>query len=315
MAVAYKDYYKLLGVDRGAAAADISKAYKKLARKYHPDLNPGDKKAEEKFKDINEAYEVLKDPEKRKLYDQLGPNWQHGQQFQGEPGFENVHFTFNGKNYDGSGFSDFFDALFGGRFGGFGQQGRSGQFGPDPFGGFTQRQRRGSDLETELTLTLEEAQRGGRRSVTLQTSRGAKTLEVNVPAGIRDGAKLRLTGQGNSVPGGTPGDLFLRVRYLPHNTFKVDGDDLLCDLPLTPWEAVLGARVEVPTLEGAVEMQIPAGSSSGRKFRLRGKGLGSVGKRGDLLARVMVRGPDQLNDAERELWDKLAETSSFKARQ
>ena len=114
MAVAYKDYYKLLGVDRGAAAADISKAYKKLARKYHPDLNPGDKQAEEKFKDINEAYEVLKDPEKRKLYDQLGPNWQHGQQFQGEPGFENVHFTFNGKNFDGSGFSDFFETLFGG---------------------------------------------------------------------------------------------------------------------------------------------------------------------------------------------------------
>ncbi|MBO4300855.1 MAG: DnaJ domain-containing protein [Desulfovibrio sp.] len=318
MAVAYKDYYKLLGVDRGAAAADISKAYKKLARKYHPDLNPGDKVAEEKFKEINEAYEVLKDPEKRKLYDQLGPNWQHGQQFQGEPGFENVHFTFNGKNFDGSGFSDFFETLFGGgsHFGGFGQSGGRGNanFGPDPFSGFAQRPRRGSDVEAELSLSLEDVQRGGRRPVTLQTPQGPKTLEVNVPSGIRDGAKLRLSGQGNSLPGGSPGDLFLRVRYLPHNIFKVDGDDLLCDVALAPWEAVLGAKVEVPTLEGKVEMQIPAGSSSGRKFRLRGKGLGNAAKRGDLLARVMIRVPTQLNDTEKELWNKLAEISSFKAR-
>ena len=319
MAVAYKDYYKLLGVDRKAAATDISKAYKKLARKYHPDLNPGDKVAEEKFKDINEAYEVLKDPEKRKLYDQLGPNWQHGQQFQGEPGFENVHFTFNGKNFDGSGFSDFFETLFGGggHFGGFGgaQGSRSGaNFGPDPFGGFSQRTRRGSDVEAELALSLEDVQRGGRRPVTLQTPQGPKTLEVNVPSGIREGAKLRLSGQGHSVPGGAPGDLFLRVRYLPHSIFKVDSDDLLCDVSLAPWEAVLGAKVEVPTLEGAVEMQIPAGSSSGRKFRLRGKGLGATGKRGDLLARVMVRVPSELTDAERELWSKLAELSNFKAR-
>ncbi len=317
MAVAYKDYYKLLGVDRGAAAADISKAYKKLARKYHPDLNPGDKQAEEKFKDINEAYEVLKDPEKRKLYDQLGPNWQHGQQFQGEPGFENVHFTFNGKNFDGSGFSDFFETLFGGggRFGGFGAQGGRGgaTFGPDPFGGFSKRPRRGRDVEAELPLSLEDVQRGGRRPVTLQTAQGPKTLEVNVPSGIREGAKLRLAGQGDPMPGGTPGDLFLRVRYLPHAVFRVDGDDVLCDVPLTPWEAALGAKVEVPTLEGAVEMHIPAGSSSGRKFRLRGKGLGASGKRGDLLARVMVRVPAQLTDAERELWNRLAEISPFRA--
>lgn len=317
MAVSYKDYYKLLGVERGAAAADISKAYKKLARKYHPDLNPGNKQAEEKFKDINEAYEVLKDPEKRKLYDQLGPNWQHGQQFQGEPGFENVHFTFNGKSFDGSGFSDFFETLFGGgRFGGFGGQGgRSGtNFGPDPFGGFSQRARRGGDVEAELPLTLEEVQHGGRRPVSLETPQGPKKLEVNIPVGIRDGAKLRLNGQGNSVPGGMPGDLFLRVRYLPHSTFKVDGDNLLCDVFLAPWEAVLGATVEVPTLEGAVEMQIPAGSSSGRKLRLRGKGLGSVGKRGDLLVRVMVRVPGQVTEEERALWNKLAGLSSFRAR-
>ena len=148
MAVEYKDYYKLLGVERSAGADEIARAYKKLARKYHPDLNPGNKQAEDKFKDINEAYEVLKDPEKRRMYDQLGPNWQHGQQFQGAPGFENMHFNFNGQNFDGAGFSDFFETLFGGR---------GSRFGGDPFGGFRQQQpRRGRDVEAELPLTLEE---------------------------------------------------------------------------------------------------------------------------------------------------------------
>ena len=311
MAVSYKDYYKLLGVEREAKAEEISKAYKKLARKYHPDLNPGDKQAEEKFKEINEAYEVLKDPEKRKLYDQLGPNWQHGQQFQGEPGYENVHFTFNGKSFDGSGFSDFFETLFGGAAAG---GGRGANFGPDPFGGFSSRPRRGRDVEAELPLSLEEASSGGRRTVTLQMPQGPKTLEVNVPAGIREGAKLRLAGQGVPAPGGTPGDLFLRVRYLPHPQFKVEGENLHCDVALAPWEAVLGAKVAVPTLEGQVELNIPAGSSSGRKFRLRGKGLGSGVNRGDLLARVMIKVPAQLSAEERELWQKLADVSSFKAR-
>ena len=311
MAVSYKDYYKLLGVEREAKAEEISKAYKKLARKYHPDLNPGDKQAEEKFKEINEAYEVLKDPEKRKLYDQLGPNWQHGQQFQGEPGYENVPFTFNGKSFDGSGFSDFFETLFGGEAaGGW----RGANFGPDPFGGFSSRPRRGRDVEAELPLSLEEASSGGRRTVTLQMPQGPKTLEVNVPAGIREGAKLRLAGQGDPAPGGTPGDLFLRVRYLPHPQFKVEGENLHCDVALAPWEAVLGAKVAVPTLEGQVELNIPAGSSSGRKFRLRGKGLGSGVNRGDLLARVMIKVPAQLSAEERELWQKLADVSSFKAR-
>ena len=311
MAVSYKYYYKLLGVEREAKAEEISKAYKKLARKYHPDLNPGDKQAEEKFKEINEAYEVLKDPEKRKLYDQLGPNWQHGQQFQGEPGYENVHFTFNGKSFDGSGFSDFFETLFGGAAAG---GGRGANFGPDPFGGFSSRPRRGRDVEAELPLSLEEASSGGRRTVTLQMPQGPKTLEVNVPAGIREGAKLRLAGQGDPAPGGTPGDLFLRVRYLPHPQFKVEGENLHCDVALAPWEAVLGAKVAVPTLEGQVELNIPAGSSSGRKFRLRGKGLGSGVNRGDLLARVMIKVPAQLSAEERELWQKLADVSSFKAR-
>lgn len=311
MSVEYKDYYKILGVGREASKDEIAKAFKKLARKYHPDLNPGNKESEEKFKEINEAYEVLKDEQKRKMYDQLGPNWQHGQQFQGEPGYENVHFTFNGKSFDGSGFSDFFETLFGGAAAG---GGRGANFGPDPFGGFSSRPRRGRDVEAELPLSLEEASSGGRRTVTLQMPQGPKTLEVNVPAGIREGAKLRLAGQGDPAPGGTPGDLFLRVRYLPHPQFKVEGENLHCDVALAPWEAVLGAKVAVPTLEGQVELNIPAGSSSGRKFRLRGKGLGSGVNRGDLLARVMIKVPAQLSAEERELWQKLADVSSFKAR-
>lgn len=311
MAVSYKDYYKLLGVARDAKAEDISKAYKKLARKHHPDLNPGNKEAEEKFKEINEAYEVLKDPEKRKLYDQLGPDWQHGQQFKGNPGFENMHFNFNGQDVDGADFSDFFESLFGGA----GRGGRGSQFGPDPFGGFSSRPRRGRDVEAELPLTLEEVMRGGKRHVTLQMPKGPKTLEVTVPPGIRDGAKLRLSGQGDPSPGGgAAGDLFLRIRYQTHPRFRVDGENLHCDVALAPWEAVLGAKVPVPTLEGEVELTIPPGSSSGRKFRLRGKGLGSADKRGDLLVKVMIRVPTELNPEERETWEKLAAISKFNAR-
>ncbi len=311
MAVSYQDYYKLLGVSREAKAEEISKAYKKLARKYHPDLNPGNKEAEEKFKEINEAYEVLKDPEKRKLYDQLGPDWQHGQQFQGNQGFDNMHFNFNGQDMGGADFSDFFESLFGGA----GRSSRGAQFGADPFGGFSQRPRRGRDVEAELPLTLEEVNKGGKRSVTLKMPKGPKTLEVNIPAGIRDGAKLRLSGQGDpSASGGPAGDLFLRVRYLPNDRFKVDGDNLHCDLPLAPWEAVLGAKVPVPTLDGEVELTIPPGSSSGRKFRLRGKGLGSPSNRGDLLVKVMIKVPAELGDEARELWQKLASVSKFNAR-
>lgn len=313
----YQDYYKLLDVSRSAKADEISRAYKKLARKYHPDLNPGNKEAEEKFKQINEAYEVLKDPEKRKMYDQLGPNWQHGQQFNGEPGFENVHFTFNGRNFDSNGgFSDFFETLFGqagGRQGGnFGGNcgGGFGGFGPDPFAGFSQKQRRGRDVETEISLALEDIVKGGHKNVTIQTRSGSRTLDVNIPAGIREGAKLRLSGQGDAIPGGMAGDLLIKVKYLPHPLFTVDGQDLTTDLPLMPWEAVLGTKLTVPTLEGEIELNVPAGTSSGRKFRLRGRGLGQSGKRGDLFVRAMISVPGNLTDEQRSLWQKLAELSA-----
>ena len=309
MAVSYQDYYKLLGVDKTAKPEEISRAFKKLAREYHPDLNPNNKEAEEHFKKINEAYEVLKDPEKRKLYDQLGHNWQHGQQFSGQQDFGGHHFDFEnaggfGANAD---FSDFFESLFGGR--------RGGNFGSDPFSSFGQRPRRGRDVEAELPLSLAEVMKGGKRQVTLQMPNGPKTLEINVPSGIRDGAKLRLSGQGDpSSSGGPAGDLFLRIRYLPNDIFTVDGSNLHTDLALSPWEATLGAKVPVPTLEGNVELNIPAGTSSGKKFRLRGKGLGSPGKRGDLLVKIMIDVPGTLTDEEKELWTKLSKISTFTPR-
>lgn len=310
MSVEYKDYYQVLDVPRTASKEDIAKAYKKLARKHHPDLNPGDSAAEERFKDINEAYEVLKDDEKRRMYDQLGPNWKHGQQFQGAPGFENMHFNFNGQNFGGGGdFSDFFETLFGQARG----SGNDG-FGADPFGNFQSRSRnsrhsRGRDVEAELEITLEEASKGGEKSFSLSGPDGPRTLRVNIPAGFRDGGKLRLAGQGR--PGSPAGDLFLTIRYAPHLLFQVDGDNILCDVEISPWEAVLGTVARVPTLDASVEMRIPPGSSSGRKLRLRGRGLGPAASRGDELVRIAIRTPDpaSLSPRQKELWEELAKES------
>ena len=307
MAVEYKDYYKLLGVERSAGKDEIAKAYKKLARKYHPDLNPGDKAAEDRFKEINEAYEVLKDDEKRRMYDQLGPNWKHGQQFTGGPGFENFNFNFNGQNFGGSGMnSDFFEALFGrmARNGGFG-----GQAGGDPFGGMFggRRSRRGSDIEAEIEITLEEARRGGIKQVTLSSGGAASSLQINIPAGIRDGGKLRLRGKGN--PGDPAGDLYLTVHYAAHPVFRVDGSDVTCDVSLTPWEALFGVKKRIPTLDGAVEMNIPAASSSGRKLRIRGRGLGPESQRGDEYVNVTISipKPEDLSEEQLAHWKALAE--------
>lgn len=311
MAVTYQDYYKQLGVSRDAKPEEISKAFKKLARKYHPDLNPGDKKAEEKFKEINEAYEVLKDPEKRKLFDQYGADWKQGEQFNqaNQGGFNTGGFNFGGSGgMGGTDFSEFFESIFGGRS-------RTGGFGDEGFGGFSSRPRRGRDVEAELPLTLSEVMKGGKRTVTLQMPTGPKTLEISVPVGVKDGAKLRLSGQGDpSASGGQPGDLFLRIKYLPNSVFKVDGDNLHAEVNISPWEAALGAKVAVPTLDGEVELKIPAGTSSGRKFRLRGKGMGSASKRGDLLVKAMITVPSTLTGEEKELWEKLSKISTYKPR-
>ncbi|MCK9239450.1 J domain-containing protein [Desulfocurvus sp.] len=320
MSVEYKDYYKILGVGKGASQEDISKAFKRLARKHHPDLNPGDAGAEARFKEANEAYEVLKDPEKRKLYDQLGPNWQHGQNFQPPPGFENVRFGGQGAGFDAAGFSDFFETIFGG----FGAGGGFRQGGFQDFGGqHARRPRRGADAEAVLELTLEEAYRGGPKNVTIQEqapgpggmpTMHTKTLEVRIPAGVKDGARIRLAGQGNpGQAGGPAGDLYMRVRILPHRLFRVDGDDVVTDLYLAPWEAALGTTVTVPTLERSVEMTVPPGVSSGQKLRLRGKGLGG-GACGDQLVRIMIRTPKDLDETQRTLWQELARASRFDPR-
>ncbi len=319
MSVSYKDYYKILGVSRDASKEDIAKAYKKLARKYHPDLNKDDKKAEERFKEVNEANEVLKDPEKRKLYDQLGPNWKDGQNFQRPPGFENMNFGFSGAPGGSAGgfggFSDFFETLFGGGFAGQGAQ-FSGSFGgrDSRFAGFNQGPRRGSDVEATLTLTLEEAFNGGKKSVALQMPSGRRSLEVNIPAGVKPGARIRLSGQGEEGRGGGNGDLYLRVQVAPHHDFSLDDADVIYDLNLAPWEAALGAKVRVPTLSGAVELNISPGTSSGKKLRLRGKGLGAGQAKGDQFVRIGIAVPDSLSPEEQELWTKLRDASRFKPR-
>ena len=324
MSVEFKDYYKILGVTRQASQDEISKAFKKLARKHHPDLNPGDAGAESKFKEAGEAYEVLKDPEKRKLYDQLGPNWQQGQNFQPPPGFENMRFNFNGQGGPGGpgfgagGFSDFFETLFGGAAGAGGPRG--GGFG----GGFQQRPRRGQDAEVTYEIGLEQAFTGGPQSINLQEHvPGAdgypvmqtRTLKVNIPPGVKDGQKIRLAGQGNpGGAGGEPGDLYMRIKLKAHPHFKVKDDNIVYDLALAPWEAALGATVRVPTLDGAVEMKIPPGVGSGAKMRVRGKGLGTAGKRGDQMVRIMIQTPKTLSDEERRLWEELAKASAFQPR-
>ena len=313
MAVEYKDYYKLLGVAKTATKDEISKAFKKLARKYHPDFNQGDKEAEGKFKDINEAYEVLKDDEKRKLYDTLGPDWQNAHQFQNRGGaYSGSPFgNFSGQGFNASGFSDFFETLFGG--GSF----NSGSFNGSSFSGVAQRPRKGRDIDVTLQLTLEDAYRGGAKSVSLQGSNGkVRNLEVNVPAGVKNGARIRLAGQGEPGSGSDakPGDLFLHVALLPHSQFMLDDNDVVYELALAPWEAALGAAVRVPTLDGEIELKIPSGSGSSKKFRLRGKGLGSGTGKGDQFVRLAISMPPSLTDEEKELWEKLRDKASFSPR-
>ncbi|HEV8342483.1 MAG TPA: DnaJ C-terminal domain-containing protein [Candidatus Binatia bacterium] len=334
MAVKFRDYYEVLGVSKTAPEDEIKKAYRLLARKYHPDVNPGDKAAEEKFKEINEAYEVLSDPEKRKRYDELGPNWKAGQDFRPPPGWQDVHVDFGdfgdifGAGRGPSGFSDFFESLFGTRRGA-----RGGA-------GFAMR---GQDVEAEIALTLEEAHRGVTRSISFQTTepcpdckgsgskdgktcptcRGAgavrrtKSFDVTIPPVVRDGSVIRLAGQGESGTNGAPaGDVFLRVRIKPHHLFHLVGEnDVQIELPVAPWEAALGAKVNVPTLDGPVELKIPAGAQGGQRLRLRGLGLKKKdGGRGDQYVKIKIVIPPKLAPQERNLFEKLAAESRFNAR-
>jgi curved DNA-binding protein len=313
VAVSFRDYYEVLGVPRDASEEDVRRAYRKLARQYHPDVNkePG---AEDRFKEVSEAYEVLRDKEKRERYDRLGANWKAGDDVSGASGFSgyggpnggygDVRVEFG----DGGDFSDFFEGLFGG-----GRRGRrTAGFGG--FEGFEGYSARGGDQEAEIELTLEEAAGGGRRKISLGDGRD---YDVTIPAGVRDGQRIRLAGEGGrGVSGGPSGDLFLRVRIKPHPRFRLEGRDLYLDLPIAPWEGVLGAQVDVPTLDGKTRVKVPAGSSTGRKLRLRGQGFpGPRGGHGDLYAVLKVEVPKKPTPEERELYERLAQVSDFKPRE
>ncbi len=311
----YRDYYKILNVDRNASEQDIKRAYRKLARQLHPDVNPGDKQAEERFKEINEAYEVLNDAEKRDKYDRLGTNWQQWQRtgrdpgqydwsqwFTGGPGGVRVEWSGDlGDLFSGGGadaFSDFFRSIFGG-MGGTQRAGRP----EDLFG----RVRRGQDMEAPAEITLEEAFHGTTRML----ERDGRRIRVKIPPGARDGSRIRVAGKGNSSPrGGTPGDLYLNITVKPHAIFERENDNLHCDVNIDLYTAVLGGQVQITTLNGDVSLRIPAGTSGGKTFRLRGKGMPNPRNpeiRGDLFATIRIRIPQDLSPPEQELFEELSQ--------
>lgn len=305
--VKYKDYYESLGVPRSASEKEIKAAYRKLARQYHPDANPGDKKAEEKFKEITEAYEVLKDQDKRRRYDMLGSNWKAGADFHPPPDFGGFSFDFGtfGEMGRGGAFSDFFEILFGQTFGG-------GAGGP---GGRQGGQRRdaalkGQDQEADIELSVEELLRGTKRTIQVSApGLKAKTLEVTIPAGMRPGKKVRVGGEGGiSTSGGPRGDLYLRIKLKPHPLYTIDGDNVVSDLPVSPALAVVGGEATVTTLDGPVTLMVPAGSQSGRILRLRGRGLPrfKAEGRGDHLFRIKIAIPSDISSEERDLYERLS---------
>ncbi len=316
MAVQFRDYYETLGVSKSATPDEIRSAFRKLARKYHPDVAKDKKAAEEKFKEINEAYEVLSDPEKRQKYDQLGQNWNQPGGFQPPPQWGGAQpgggfYRYGGQDggvefeFNGTGFSDFFEAFFGG--------GR----GQSAFGGFGQRAagaERGSDVEADIMVPLEEALHGSKRTVSLRRagSNKVETYQVKIPRGVREGQRIRLAGQGEpGERGGKSGDLFLRVRLARHPDFTVEGSDLIHEVKIAPWQAVLGAELTVPTLEGNVRLKIPPGTQPGQRFRLRERGLPtSSGKRGDLYVEVQLAIPKKVTEKEKEIWSELAKLHS-----
>ncbi|MGO9059481.1 MAG: DnaJ C-terminal domain-containing protein [Candidatus Binataceae bacterium] len=348
----FQDYYKTLGVERTASDKEIKSAYRKLARKHHPDVNPGNKDAEKRFKEINEAYQVLGDTEKRKKYDELGADWEHGaaeeelrRRYAGQGRAPGGGFRGAGGG-GGQDFSDFFSSFFGG--GGEARRGRSG-FGPYDTYGFAPQEEKAPDLEAETQITLAEAARATKRRLELAAQddcpackgtgmimqeerkgqdrviRSAqpcslchgtglvlnrRTLEVTIPAGITDGTRMRLAGQGGHGPRpNLNGDLYLTVHIQPDRVFKLSGRDLRCELPVWDYEAVLGAEVTVPTLDGRLSLKIPPNSQTGRVMRLKGKGLPGRGKEpaGDLLYELKVLAPTDLTDAERTLLSELAD--------
>ncbi len=319
MSLEYKDYYSVLGVSRDADGDEIKKAFRKLARLYHPDVAADKATAEAKFKEINEAYEVLGDPAKRRRYDTLGAEWQSGGPQRsggrraargGSAGGPEFHFS-------GTGFSDFFEQFFGG-----GSQYEYSGAGPGGFAGATSYgpgRRRGNDIEGDILVTLHEAMEGTVRPITLQTmdphsgETREHTFKVRIPPGATDGRRIRVPGRGEpGIGGGEAGDLFLRVRHAAHPDFTTDGHDIIHEHEIKPWDAVLGGEIRVPTLDGSIKMRVPPGSQNGRKLRIRGRGLpvGRKGDRGDFYVILTIDIPTGVSDAQRQLWEQLRKSSA-----
>ena len=312
----YKDYYAVMGVARDATQDDIKRAYRKLARKYHPDVSK-EADAERRFKELGEAYEVLKDPEKRAAYDQLGSDWRAGQDFRPPPGWD-AGFEFTGGGYtdaDQAGFSDFFESLFG----------RGGPFRSAGFSRTSHASGRGQDHHSLLEVGLEDAFNGATLSLQLRIpeydpygrlSTKLRKLQVKVPRGVTDGKRIRLAGQGGAgVNGGPAGDLYLEVRIKPHALYQVEGKDVFLNLPITPWEAALGGKVKVPTLGGKVDLNVPAGARSGQKLRLKGRGLPVPGEAaGDQFVVLQIVTPPADTAARKAAYEKMAADMPFNPR-
>jgi len=313
----FKDYYTTLDIDRSATQNEIKRAYRKLARKFHPDVNK-DADAEQRFKEIGEAYEVLQDAEKRKAYDKFGKDWEAGQEFKPPPDWDK-DFAFHGGGYtenNAADFSDFFESLFGARKNGAGA---------DSYTGYGQNYRgSGQDLHAKVVISLEDSYAGTKQSITLQRQSMNEagqlitqphTLQITLPKGVTEGQQIRLAGQGaEGIGEGSSGDLFLEIAFRKHPHFTPSKRDILLTLPISPWEAALGGTVPVPTLGGKVKLSIPAGSQTGRKLRLKGRGLATAANKGDQYVTLAIMVPVAQTDAEKELFRNMEKSMPFNPR-
>jgi curved DNA-binding protein len=329
MAVEFKDYYRVLGVTPKATDDEIKKAFRTLARKHHPDVAKDKKAAEEKFKEINEANEVLSNPESRRKFDQLGENWKTGAESRPPPGRSEGRFAGRGARggendfqFKGTGFSDFFEQFFGGRTG---QPHGASLFDSEEFAdgrGEPEESRRGGDIQGDILITLDEVLKGAVRAISVRRTNASNgqeethTYQVRIPQGVHAGQSIRLQGKGGEGSnGGSAGDIYLRVRYAQHPDWQVRGFDLIGHLELAPWEAVLGATVRVQTLEEQVSIKVPAGFQQGQRLRVRGKGLpAGAAKRGDLYIEASIQVPSHIGKEDERLWKELAASSSFNPR-
>ncbi|RUR79732.1 DnaJ C-terminal domain-containing protein [Chlorogloeopsis fritschii PCC 9212] len=316
----FKDYYQILGVSKNATPEEIKKAYRKLARKYHPDINPGNKEAEERFKEINEANEVLSDPEKRQKYDAFGQYWQQAATTGAAPRSRGTRVDVGGFDFDQYGsFDDFINELLG-RFGGAGRGGRTYSYrtytdAQPGFGDFYENvatEAPAPDTEAAIALSFSEAFHGTQKRLQID----GETVTVRIPPGAKPGSRLRIKGKGRTSPFSQQrGDLYLTIEVLPHPFFRFEGDNITCEVPIRPDEAVLGAEIKVPTPDGSVTMKIPAGVRSGQSLRLRGKGWKQPKNgRTDLIIKLQIVSPKDLSQVERECYEKIRDTSSFDPR-